>query len=55
MSPPFVVLRHHLSNIYEKFSFQYYLRADNKLTTKEKSFTFAARMRMLELRENIKV
>ena len=39
---------------YEKFSLQNYLRADNKLTTKEKSFTFAARTRMLELRANFK-
>ena len=39
---------------YEKFSLQNYLRADNKLTTKEKSFTFALRTRMLELRANFK-
>ena len=39
---------------YEKFSLQSYLRADNKLTTKEKAFTFALRARMLELRANFK-
>ena len=39
---------------YEKFSLQNYLKADNKLTTKEKSFTFAVRTRMLELKANFK-
>ena len=39
---------------YERFTLQDYLRAESKLTTKEKSFTFAIRTRMIELRSNFK-
>ena len=39
---------------YEKFCLQEYLNADSKMTTKEKSFTFAARTRMLDLKSNFK-
>ena len=40
---------------YERFVLQDYLSAESELTTKEKSFTFAARTRMIDLRSNFKI
>ena len=37
-----------------KLSLQGYLRSDNKMTTKEKSFFFAVRTRMIDLKSNFK-
>ena len=39
---------------YEKFCLQDYLKADSSMTIKEKSFTFALRTRMIDLKANFK-
>ena len=39
---------------YSKFSLQRYLKADSNMTTKEKSFTFSVRTRMIDLKSNFK-
>ena len=39
---------------YSKLSLQSYLKADSIMTTKEKSFTFSVRTRMIDLKSNFK-